>query len=145
MTSLLPLSFLHTLLYTQQPCYSSVFRHAPTWKHSYLFTALPATSFPQIFSWLAPMENLGLTQRPYLKLQSLLNTSYTSFFLYFFHSIYTIRLFYFSFLLSIFPPLGQKLHKENFCLLYVLLYSQSLLWVLKNYWVKQIFHQNYPI
>lgn len=37
-----------------------------------------------IFSWLVPLETLGLTQRPYLKLQSLLNNSlYLSFFLSF--------------------------------------------------------------
>lgn len=43
-----------------------------------LIAALPGTSFPQILPWLAPLETLGLTQRPYLKLQSLLNTSQTS-------------------------------------------------------------------
>lgn len=133
----------HSLPYTQQPCYSSFSRHAPIWKRSYLFTVLPGTSFRQIFSWLVPLETLGLTQRPCLKLQTLLDNSHTSFILSFFHSIYTIKLFSFLFYLAtskIKPPQVQ-----NFCPLYVLLYSQSLLWVLENYWVKQIFHQNYLV
>ena len=90
----------HSLPYTQQPCYSSFSRHAPIWKHSYLFTVLPGTSFPQIFSWLVPLETLGLNQKPCLKLQTLLDNSHTSFVLSFFHSIYTIKLFSFLFYLA---------------------------------------------
>ena len=72
-----------------------------------------------------------------------MNNSHTSFFLSFFHSIYTIKLV--SFLFHLPTSKTKTPQVQHFCLLYVLQYSQSLLWVLENYWVKHIFHQNYSL